>query len=49
VTEVFLSEHLGGRHQWIAEGDFEGSTIQVPTGAEDIPGLAAAIPSVEAQ
>ena len=49
VTEVFLSEHLGGRHQWIAEGDFEGSTIQVPTGAEDIPGLAAAIPAVEAQ
>ncbi len=49
VTEVFLSEQLGGRHQWIADGDFEGSTIQVPTGAEDIPGLAAAIPPVEGQ
>ncbi len=44
VTEVFLAEHLGGRHQWIADGDFEGSTIQVPVGAEDIPGLSAAIP-----
>lgn len=44
VSEVFLSEHLGGRHQWIADGDFEGSTIQVPAGAADIPGLEAAIP-----
>lgn len=44
VSEVFLAEHLGGRHQWIADGDFQGSTIQVPAGAADIPGLEAAIP-----
>jgi hypothetical protein len=44
VSEVFLAEHLGGRHQWIADGDFEGSTIQVPVGAADVPGLEAAIP-----
>ncbi len=42
VAEAFLSEHLGGRVEPIGD-DFEGSTIQVPTGAEHITGLADAL------
>jgi dipeptidyl aminopeptidase/acylaminoacyl peptidase len=42
VTESFLAEHLGGRYQPI-DDDFEGSTIQVPTGADAVPGLGDAI------
>ena len=42
VAEAFLSEHLGGRVEPIGD-DFEGSSIQVPTGAEHIPGLADAL------
>jgi len=42
VTEAFLAEHLGGRYEAVGE-DFEGSTIQVPTGAEQVPGLSAAL------
>jgi len=38
VSELFLSRHLGGRAQEIGD-DFKGSTIQVPQGAEQIPGL----------
>lgn len=38
VSELFLSQHLGGRAQAIGE-DFKGSTIQAPRGAEQIPGL----------
>ena len=39
ITEVFLAEHLGGRYEPIGD-DFEGSSIAVPVGAEDVPGLA---------
>lgn len=39
VTEAFLAQCLGGRYQPIGD-DFRGSSIQVPTGAEAIPGLA---------
>jgi dipeptidyl aminopeptidase/acylaminoacyl peptidase len=42
VTEAFLSEHLGGRFEPIGE-DFKGSTIQVPAGAGDVPGLGEAL------
>ena len=38
VMEAFLAQHLGGRAEPFGD-DFEGSTIQVPTGAEGIPGL----------
>ena len=38
VTEAFLSRFLGGRYEPIGD-DFEGSTITVPTGAADVPGL----------
>lgn len=38
VTEIFLSQYLGGRFEPIGT-DFEGSSIEVPTGSENIPGL----------
>lgn len=40
VAESFLAEHLGGRYQPIG-GDFKGSSITVPTGADQIPGMPA--------
>jgi dipeptidyl aminopeptidase/acylaminoacyl peptidase len=43
VAEAFLAEHLGGRYQPI-DADFKGSSITVPAGAEQVPGLAGALP-----
>jgi len=42
VAEAFLSQHIGGRFQPIGD-DFKGSSIGVPTGADQVPGLNAAI------
>ncbi len=42
VTDAFLAEHLGGRHEPIGD-DFEGSSIIVECGAEEVPELAEAI------
>ena len=42
VAEAFLSEHLGGRFEPVGE-DFQGSKIQVPDGADQVPGLQAAL------
>jgi dipeptidyl aminopeptidase/acylaminoacyl peptidase len=42
VTEAFLSVHLGGRYQPVGD-DFAGSTITVPEGAAQVPGLAEAL------
>ncbi len=44
VTEAFLAEHLGGRYEPVGQ-DFEGSSIYVPVGADDVPGLDDALPS----
>ena len=44
VAEGFLAQCLGGRAQPIG-GDFAGSSITVPTGAEGVPGLAEALRS----
>lgn len=44
VAEAFLSKHLGGRYEPIGD-DFNGSTIEVLNGAEDIPGLTEALAS----
>ena len=44
VTEAFLAEHLGGRYQSIGTA-FHGSTITVPTGAGQVPGLREALPA----
>lgn len=42
ITEAFLAEHLGGRVEPIGN-DFQGSSITVPEGASDIPGLPQAL------
>ena len=42
VTEVFLAQCLGGRHEPI-DSAFVGSSITVPAGKEYIPGLAEAL------
>nr|WP_298125023.1 S9 family peptidase [uncultured Pseudoxanthomonas sp.] len=42
VTEGFLAQCLGGRAEPIGK-DFTGSSISVPTGANDVPGLAEAL------
>ena len=44
VAEGFLSQCLGGRAQPIGD-EFKGSSITVPTGAEGVPGLVAALES----
>ncbi len=43
VTEAFLAQHLGGRYEAVGD-DFTGSSVQVPNGAEQVPGLSAALP-----
>jgi dipeptidyl aminopeptidase/acylaminoacyl peptidase len=42
VAEAFLAAHMGGRHEQIGSA-FAGSSITVPTGASDIPGLPEAV------
>ena len=42
VAEASLAEHLGGRCEPIGD-DFEGSSVTVPVGAEEVPGLAEAL------
>jgi len=44
ITEVFLAEHLGGRYQPIGD-DLEGSSVTVPEGASQVPGLTGALES----
>jgi dipeptidyl aminopeptidase/acylaminoacyl peptidase len=46
VTEIFLAQFLGGRYEPIGN-DFEGSSIQVPTGAENIPSLSDELTKVQ--
>ena len=43
IAEAFLAKHLGGRYEPIGE-DFKGSSLQVPSGAAQVPGLAEALP-----
>ncbi len=45
VAEAFLAQHLGGEFEPIGE-DFTGSSITVPAGAEQVPGLAEALKGV---
>jgi len=42
VVEAFLSQYLGGRFEAVGD-NFRGSTITVRSGANDVPGLAAAL------
>ncbi len=45
VAEAFLSEHLGGRFEPVGK-DFQGAKIQVPEGADQVPGLQTALASL---
>lgn len=42
VSEAFLSQHLGGKFEPIGD-DFAGSTITVPEGAAQVPGIGDAL------
>jgi dipeptidyl aminopeptidase/acylaminoacyl peptidase len=44
VTEAFLAEHLGGRFEPIGD-TFEGAVFTVPSGSQQVPGLAQALQS----
>ena len=48
VAEGFLADCLGGRYEPVGD-DFGGSSIQVPEGAEFVPGLAEALEGAGAQ
>lgn len=48
AMEAFLAEHLGGRYEPVGD-DFKGSAITVPTGADQVPGLAQALSEHQAQ
>lgn len=39
IAEAFLSQHLHGVYEEIGD-DFKGSSVTVPVGAEDVPGVA---------
>jgi dipeptidyl aminopeptidase/acylaminoacyl peptidase len=43
VAEAFLAEHLGGRYEPIGD-DFEDSSIHIPAGAAQVPGVEEALP-----
>ncbi|HVU62838.1 MAG TPA: S9 family peptidase [Phycisphaerales bacterium] len=47
VAEAFLAKHLGGRAEPIGDA-FKGSTIQVPSGADGVPGLSEALEAMGA-
>lgn len=47
VTEAFFAVQLGGRYEAIGNA-FEGSTITVPTGAGDVPGVLEKLPKPDA-
>jgi dipeptidyl aminopeptidase/acylaminoacyl peptidase len=44
VTDAFLAQQLGGRSEPLSIEDFTGSSIQVPTGSDVVPGLSEALP-----
>ncbi len=48
VMEAFLAEHLGGRYEEIGD-DFEGSSISIPTGGDEVPGLATSLDKIESK
>jgi len=44
VTEAFLARHLGGRFEEVGDA-FQGSTITIPSGAGDVPGVVEKLPN----
>ena len=47
AVEAFLSAHLGGTYQPSKKEQFTGTTIQVPEGAQGIPGFPALLKSIQ--
>jgi dipeptidyl aminopeptidase/acylaminoacyl peptidase len=47
VTEAFLAKYLGGRYQAVGDG-FTDSTITVPVGVDDVPGIKAKLSTEKA-
>lgn len=45
VTEMFLAKILGGRYEPLTAEDLKGSSLHVPAGADDVPGLADVLPA----
>ncbi len=45
VTEMFLAKILGGRYEPLTAEDLEGSSLHVPAGTDDVPGLAEVLPA----
>ncbi|MCI0359903.1 MAG: S9 family peptidase [Planctomycetaceae bacterium] len=45
ITEAFLAKHLGGRYEPIGEA-FKGADFSVPSGQDQVPGLAEALKAV---
>jgi hypothetical protein len=43
IAEAFLAKELGGRYEPIGEA-FSGSSLTVPAGASNIPGLVEVLP-----
>lgn len=43
VTEAFLAQHLGGRYQEPG-ADFTNSSIQIPAGGDELPGIRGSLP-----
>jgi dipeptidyl aminopeptidase/acylaminoacyl peptidase len=48
VAEAFLKEHLGGDRYEPVGDDFAGASIQVPVGADEVPGLRDALQALQA-
>jgi hypothetical protein len=48
ITEAFLARNLGGRFEAIGDA-FENSSVTVPVGAADIPGLEGKLPKTKAE
>lgn len=46
VTDLFLAKHLGGRSEPINE-DFKGSSIQIPSGADQIESLSESLKTIQ--
>lgn len=46
VTDLFLAKHLGGRSEPIGE-DFKGSSIQIPSGADQIETIGEELKSIQ--
>ena len=46
VQEAFLAENLGGRFEEVGDA-FSGAVLKVPSGVEEVPGLAEAVKSLK--